>query len=95
MSPRELFGVVVRVLAVWSWTQGAYMGFWGVLKSFGNGASNSTISMHEYFSFMIFYVLLGAFLMTGARALVWLAYGDAPEGEPNADSNGDVPGASN
>jgi hypothetical protein len=95
MRPRELFGVGVRILAVWSWTQAAYTGFWGLLKSFGNSGSGSALTPHADFSLMIFYVLLGAFLMGGARALVWLAYGDAPNTASGADDGSDAPEPSN
>jgi hypothetical protein len=80
----------LRLLAVWYWAQAAYTGFWGVLKSFGNGVGNPHLSTHEDFSFMIFYVLLGVFLMSGARTLVWLAYGDDKKAELVGDGRGDA-----
>ncbi|HEX3665012.1 MAG TPA: hypothetical protein VHU23_07255 [Rhizomicrobium sp.] len=76
MRPRELFGVGVRLLAVWFWTLAAYNGFWCMLKSLGNGAANSQLTIRQEISFMIFYVLVGVFLMSGARGLIWLAYSD-------------------
>jgi hypothetical protein len=77
MSPREIFGVGLRLLAVWFWTLAAYWGFWAAAKSIGHFAGNSSISPREDVCLAIFYALLGIFLMSGARALVWIAYGDA------------------
>jgi hypothetical protein len=77
MKPREIFGAGVRLLAVWFWTLAVYWGFWSAAKSIGHFAGNSSISPREDICLAIFYALLGVFLMSGARALVWLAYGDA------------------
>lgn len=73
---RDLFGVGVRLLAVWFWTQAAYTGLWGILKTLDIASGSSGLTSHADFSFAIFYGLLGVFLMAGARALVWLGYGD-------------------
>lgn len=84
MRPRELFGVAIRVLAVWCWTQAAYYGFLSFLKSVGTAPANS-YPVQEDISVAMFYVILGGFLMAGVRALVWLAYGDAPKGTFDTD----------
>jgi hypothetical protein len=75
MRPRELFGVGVRILAVWFWTQAAYWGYWAAVKSAGTGLGNPNVSARDDASYMIFYALLGIALMAGVRPLVWLAYG--------------------
>ena len=87
MGPRDLFGVGVRILAVWFWTQAAYWGYWAVVKSAGTGMGNPGITPREDVGYMIFYVLAGIALMTAARALVWLAYGDAAKRDVPASSN--------
>jgi hypothetical protein len=84
MRPRELFGVGVRLLAVWFLTQAIYWGYWEAVKGLDDGLGNPAISAREDGAYMIVYGLLGIALMTGARALVWLAYGDAPK---SPDSN--------
>ena len=94
MRARELFGVGVRILAVWFWTLAAYYGFWAFLNSVGTAPPNN-LTTREDFSFMIFYVLVGVFLMGGARALIWLAYGDFPMTDPDAESAGGIPEPSN
>ena len=47
MRPRELFGVGVRILAVWFWTQAAYWGYWSVMKSAFEGMGNPAVSARE------------------------------------------------
>ena len=79
MRPRELFGVGVRVLAVWFWTQSAYWGYFAFIKSLDMGLGNPKISAREDVVYVIFNGLLGIVLMAGARPLAWLAYGDAPK----------------
>ena len=81
MRPREMFGVGVRILAVWFWTQAAYWGYWAAVKSAGTGMGNPNVTLREDVGYMIFNTLMGIALMTGAHALVWLAYGDAPKKE--------------
>jgi hypothetical protein len=95
MRPREFFGVGVRLLAVWFWTLAAYSGFWCALKSFGNGPASPQLTQRQDISFMIYYVLVGVFLMAGARGLTWLAYGDAQKGAPDADDAPSAPPNSN
>jgi len=85
MRPRELFGVGVRILAVWFWTQAAYWGYWVVMKSLDIGVGNPKVSAREDLGEMLFYVVLGVALMAGARFLVWLAYGDAPKQDAPAN----------
>jgi hypothetical protein len=87
MRPRELFGVSVRVLAIWFWTQALYWGYFGLLKASEIGVGNPKISPREDIAYAIFYVFLGIALMAGARALVWLAYGDAPKQDTSASSH--------
>jgi hypothetical protein len=86
MQPRELFGVGVRILAVWCWMQAAYDGFWALLRSIGSHGTNPSLSQRDDLSFAIYYALLGIFLIAGARALVWVAYGDAPKDARDAHS---------
>jgi hypothetical protein len=85
MRPRDLFGVGVRILAVWFWTMAAYYGFWAFIKSVGT-APIGNISIREDISWMIYYVLVGVFLMSGARGLTWLGYGDVSKSETAAES---------
>ena len=77
-GPRDLFGVAVRILAVWFWTEAAYWGFWAAAKSANADIGNPAIKPREDVAYMMLYLLLGIALMVGCRALVWLAYGDAP-----------------
>jgi hypothetical protein len=90
MRPRELFGVGVRILAVWFWTQAAYLGYLAAVKSSGTGFGHPTVPPRSDLALMIFNALVGIALMAGARAFVWLAYGDAPEAEvaepPDSDN---------
>jgi hypothetical protein len=66
------------------------------VKSFGNGGGNANLSPRDDLSFMIFYVLVGTFLMSGVRALVWLGYGDDPKAEINEECpEGGAPAPSN
>ena len=88
MLPRELFGVGVRILAVWFWTQAVYWGFWGIVKALGTGLGNPKISEREDAAEMVLYMLLGVALMKGARALIWLGYGDAPKPSHEAHNGG-------
>jgi hypothetical protein len=81
MRPRDLFGVGVRILAVWFWTQTAYWGYFDFIKSLGNGLGNPNISAREDAAYMILNGILGIVLMAGARVLVWIAYGDAPKSD--------------
>ena len=95
MRPRELFGVGVRILAVWFWTQAAFWGYWGAVKSFAPVYGNPTIPQQQYLGYAIFYALLGVILMLGARVLAWVAYGDAPRPGPNVERESDTSGPSN
>jgi hypothetical protein len=79
MRPRELFGVGVRLLAVWFWTQAAYWGYWAAMKATNTDMGNPPISQREDMGYMVLYLLLGFALMRGANGLVWVAYGDAPK----------------
>jgi hypothetical protein len=94
MRPRELFGVGVRLLAVWFWTIAVYYGFLALLKSVGTAPTNS-YPVPEDISMMVFNVLVGAFLMRGAPALIWLAYGDGSRDAQDAQATHDVSPNSN
>lgn len=85
MRPRDLFGVGVRLLAVWIWTSAAYYGFLAFMKSVGTAPTNN-YPIHGDISLMVFNVVLGAFLMKGARSLIWLAYGDRPKNDQDAEN---------
>jgi len=87
MRPRDLFGVGVRILAIWFWTQALYWGYFALVKTWGIGLGNPKISPREDAAYAIFYALLGVMLMAGARALVWVGYGDAPKQDGSAPSN--------
>ena len=79
MRPREIFGVGVRLLAVWFWTEAAFWGYWAAVKSLGTDLGNPAISAREDIGYVILYGILGIALMSGARLIVWIAYGDAPK----------------
>jgi hypothetical protein len=81
MRPRELFGVGVRVLAVWYWTQSAYWAYFAFIKWLDIGLGNPKIASREDVAYAILNGLTGVVLMAGARALAWLAYGDAPKAD--------------
>jgi hypothetical protein len=87
MRPRELFGVGVRILAVWFWTQACYWGYWSAVKSLQIGLGNPKVSAREDGAEMIFAAGLGIVLMLAARILVWLAYGDAPKSDLSTDAS--------
>ena len=95
MRPRDLFGVGVRILAVWFWTQAAFWGYWSALKAFGVVVGNPSVSLRQDVGGVILYGLLGVFLMGGARALVWLAYGDDQKAALPADIERDAAEPSN
>jgi hypothetical protein len=78
MRPRDLFGVALRILAIWFWTQAAFWAYWGALKYPGTGLGGTISPAREDSARVIIYVLMGIALMVGAQALTWLAYGDAP-----------------
>ena len=77
MRPRDLFGVALRILAIWFWTQAAFWIYWAALKYAGTGLGGTASPVREDSARVIIYTLLGIGLMAGARALTWLAYGDA------------------
>ena len=79
MLARGFFDAGVRLLAVWFCTQAAYWAYWATLKSSGTGLGNPAIPLRECIAYASLYLLLGLFLFVGARALTWLAYGDAPK----------------
>jgi|HubBroStandDraft_6_1064221.scaffolds.fasta_scaffold470294_1 hypothetical protein len=86
MSARGFFNAGVRLLAVWFWTQAAYWAYWATLKAFGTGLGNPAVPSREDVAVASLNLFLGLFLFVGARALTWLAFGDAPK-EPSAIAN--------
>jgi hypothetical protein len=87
MLARGFFGAGVRLLAVWFWTQAAYMAYWAALKSLGTGLGNPSVPVREDIAYASLYLLIGLFLFVGAGALTWLAYGDAPKQTSDAAKN--------
>jgi hypothetical protein len=92
MSARGFFDAGVRLLAVWFFTQAVYWAYWATLKSTGTGLGNPQIPSREDIAYATLNLLLGLFLFVGARALTWLAYGDAPK-KPSAPAHGSSVGA--
>lgn len=80
---RGFFDAGVRLLAVWFCTQAAYWAYWAAVKSAGTALGNPQVPVREDIASASLYLLLGLFLFVGARALTWLAYGDAPR-QPSA-----------
>ena len=89
ISPRALFGIAVRILGIWFLTQCAYYLFWTALKSSALDTGNPAITRQEDVAFATYYLLLGLFLLMGARFFVWLGYGDAPK-RPSDDVSQDA-----
>jgi hypothetical protein len=87
MRPRDLFGVGIRILAVWYWGQTSYYGAYAISKTAGYVVGNPEISAREDAIFMIAYAIMGTVLWVAARTLVWLAYGDAPKADTPPPSN--------
>ena len=87
MRPRDLFGVGVRILAVWFWAEAACWGYWAAVKTASPDLGNRAITPREDIGYMMLYFLLGVALMVGARALTWLAYGDAPARDTSPPSS--------
>jgi hypothetical protein len=75
MKAREYFGVAVRLLGVWFWSQAVYWAFWAYLKGSEIGIGNPNISAREDLAHACIYLLLGTALFLGSTWLVWLAYG--------------------
>jgi hypothetical protein len=76
---RGFFDAGVRLLAVWFFIQAAYWVYWAAVKSAGTGLGNPQVPVREDIASATLYLLLGLFLFVSARALTWLAYGDAPQ----------------
>ena len=76
MKPREVFGIGVRLLGVWFWSQAVYWAFWAYMKYAETGLGNPTITAREDLAYACLYLLLGTALFIGAGWLVWLAYGE-------------------
>jgi hypothetical protein len=75
MSARELFGVGLRLIGVWFWTQAAYWAFWAYLKNAQTGLGNPSIPAREDLAYACLYLLLGTALFVGCSWFVWLGYG--------------------
>jgi len=87
MRPREWFGLGVRMLGLWFWTQAAYYAWFAFLKSPSiHIATTTNIPQQEDVAFATYYVLVGTFLFVGTRVFVWLGYGDAPKVPADADN---------
>ena len=77
MKPRDVFGIGVRLLGVWFWSQAIYWAFWTYMKYAQTGLGNPAITAREDLAYACLYLLLGTILFLGAGWLAWLAYGDA------------------
>lgn len=80
MKPRELFGVGVRILAVWFFTQAGVYSYVALIKSLGVG--NAKAAAITDVAYVIMYALLGIVLMATARWWAWVAYGEESKGNP-------------
>ena len=74
MRPRELFGVVLRVLGIWFLTRGAYYTFFTVLKSAGVPTS-SEVPVTEDKLIAAFYFVIGLIILILGDHIVRLIYG--------------------
>ncbi len=83
MRPRDLFGIAVRVLALWYWTQSVYWAWWALVKSINPRLGNLNIQVGEDVATAVLYALLGFVLFLAARQLTWIAYGDMPTADTN------------
>lgn len=75
MRPRDLFGVAVRVIGLWSLTQAVYWFFWAAVKSHAPSLGNPNISVPEDMAYATLYLLLGGLMIFLADPIVWLVYG--------------------
>ncbi len=78
MRPRDLFGLGVRLIGVWIWTEAAYWAYFAAMKGAGTGIGSASVPVHDDLANAILYALVGTALFVGAPFLVWLAYGYAP-----------------
>ena len=74
MRARDLFGVAVRVIGIWTLTQAAYWGFYAALKSYP-GLGNPRIPQQEDVALAIFYTAFGILLIVLADSIVEVVYG--------------------
>jgi hypothetical protein len=86
MPPRALFGVAIRILAVWFFTQGAYWCFWAAVKQSVPSLGNPTISVETDLVSAAFYLAVGAVLMFLADPIAWRAYGVPAQRRDRADA---------
>lgn len=78
MRPRDWFGVAVRVLGLWFFTEAAERLYWVILKTdFGLG--NPEITVKQEGMHAAFYCLLALILLFLADPIVWLVYGLPPK----------------
>jgi hypothetical protein len=83
MRSRDFFGVAVRVIGLWEIVEGAYSGFWGVLKV-NTGVGVSTAS--EHYAFAIYFVVLGLLMIVLADPIVRMVYGSPSKIMPHDDA---------
>jgi hypothetical protein len=83
MRPRDLFGVAVRVIGFWFFTQAAYWAYWAALKSHDVSLGNPNVSMREDIATATLYVLMGLIAVVAADPIVWLCYGLPPRKNPD------------
>jgi cobalamin synthase len=76
MKPRDLFGIGVRLLGVWFWSQAIYFAFWAYMKYAETGLGNPALLARQDLAYACLYLLLGTAVFIGAGWLAWLAYGD-------------------
>lgn len=74
MRARDLFGVGVRLMGVWFFTDALYWAFFAAVKS-GGGPGNPRLSVAQDTAEAVIYVLTGAFLLLMADWLVRALYG--------------------
>ena len=75
ISPRALFGVAVRVLGIWFFTEAGYSAFWYVLRD-RVAMGNSNIPNSGHLAFACYYVLVGVALILLADPITWAIYGE-------------------
>ncbi len=73
MSPRDLFGVALRVLGIWFLSEAAYHGVYLILKMQERYSNNIPATADKLL--ISLYVLMALILLAGANGIVRLCYG--------------------
>jgi|tagenome__1003787_1003787.scaffolds.fasta_scaffold19780056_3 hypothetical protein len=88
MRPRDLFGVGIRLMGVYFFTQAIYWGFWAVSKAETHGViGNPNVSVAENSAYALIYLVSSLLLLFLADHIVLVCYGPQIRTKPR-DTDG-------